>query len=170
MPADQLLNTVLHYFQDLHDAKKTEQIIGTTAHLLSQLTNPLNLGVLTSQLLTAPAIWERHDGLRTAVRIISIYNTAAIRVRDLEIENEKKTLDGLPLEGGALSCDDWTRAVVKGADEYSKRWQHLLVMTGVLMGMEGNDKRALSSSLRGTLEQAIVTAANMDRLLALLLP
>lgn len=161
MPADQLLNTVLHHFQDLHDAKKTEQIIGTTAQLLSQLSNPLNLGVLTSQLLTAPAIWERHDGLRTAVRIISIYNTAAVRVHDLETENETKTLDSLPVEGGALSCDDWTRAVVKGADEYSKRWQHLLVMTGVLMGMESNDKRALSSSLRGTLEQAIVTAANM---------
>ncbi|KAM0264771.1 hypothetical protein ACHAQJ_000596 [Trichoderma viride] len=161
MPADQLLNTVLHHFQDLHDATKTEQIIGTTAHLLSQLSNPLNLGVLTSQLLTAPAIWERHDGLRTAVRIISIYNTAAIRVCELEIQNETKTLEGQPLEGGALSCDAWTRAVVKGADEYSKRWQHLLVLTGVFMGMEGNDRRALSSSLRATLEQAVVTAANM---------
>jgi hypothetical protein len=161
MPADQLLNTVLHHFQDLHDATKTEQIIGTTAHLLSQLSNPLNLGVLTSQLLTAPAIWERHDGLRTSVRIISVYNTAAIRVCELEIQNEAKTLEGQPLEGGALGSDAWTRAVAKGADEYSKRWQHLLVLTGVLMGMEGNDRRALSSSLRGTLEQAVVTAANM---------
>lgn len=161
MPADQLLNTVLHLYQDLHDAAKTEQIIGTTAHLLSQLSNPLNLGVLTSQLLTAPAIWERHDGLRTAVRIISIYNTAAIRVYDYEIQNEKNKLEGRPLEGGALRCDAWAKAVIKGADEYSKRWQHLLVLTGVLMGMEANDRHALSSSLRGTLEQAVVTAANM---------
>ncbi|EGR48565.1 uncharacterized protein TRIREDRAFT_77870 [Trichoderma reesei QM6a] len=161
MPADQLLNTVLQLFQEIHDATKTEQIIGTTAHLLSQLSNPLNLGVLTSQLLTAPAIWERHDGLRTAVRIISIYNTAAIRVRDNEVLNDKNKLEGKPFEGGGLRSDAWARAVVKGADEYSKRWQHLLVLTGVLMGMEGNDRRALSSSLRGTLEQAIVLAANM---------
>ncbi|KAL7798275.1 hypothetical protein V8C37DRAFT_250860 [Trichoderma ceciliae] len=161
MPADRLLNTVLQHFQDLHDATKTEQIIGTTAHLLSQLSNPLNLGVLTSQLLTAPAIWERHDGLRTAVRIISIYNTAAVRVCEYETQNEKNKLEDRPLEGGALRCNTWTRAVVKGADEFSKRWQHLLVLTGVLMGMEGNGRRALSSSLRGTLEQAVVTAANM---------
>lgn len=161
MPADQLLNTVLQYYQELHDAAKTEQIIGTTAHLLSQLSNPLNLGVLTSQLLTAPAIWERHDGLRTSVRIISIYNSAAIRVCEQEALNDKNKLEGRPLEGGAIKCDAWTRAVVKGADEYSKRWQHLLVLTGVLMGMEGNDRRALSSSLRGILGQAVVLAANM---------
>ncbi|KAH6606790.1 hypothetical protein Trco_005943 [Trichoderma cornu-damae] len=160
MSGDRLLNTVLQHFQDLHDAAKTEQIIGTTAHLLSQLSNPLNLGVLTSQLLTAPAIWERHDGLRTAVRIISIYNTAAIRVCEHEIRNDENKLQGRPLEGGGIKCDVWTRAVVKGADEYSKPWQHLLVLTGVLMGMEANDRRALPSGLRGTLEQAVVTAAN----------
>jgi hypothetical protein len=117
MPADRLLNTVLQYYQELHDAAKTEQIIGTTAHLLSQLSNPLNLGVLTSQLLTAPAIWERHDGLRTSVRIISIYNSAAIRVCEQEALNDKNKLEGRPLEGGAIKCDPWTRAVVKGADE-----------------------------------------------------
>ena len=56
MPADRLLNTVLQHYQDVHDASKTEQILGTTTHLLAQLSNPLNLGVLTCQLLTAPAI------------------------------------------------------------------------------------------------------------------
>ncbi|KAK5989959.1 Peroxisomal biogenesis factor 8-like protein [Cladobotryum mycophilum] len=159
MPADQLLNTVLQYYQDVHDAAKTDQIIGTTAHLLTQLSNPLNLGVLTSQLLTAPAIWQQHDGLRTAIRIISIYNTAATRIREHEIESAKPK--GQPKEGSGLSCEVWTRAVVKGADEYSKRWQHLLVLTGVLLGMEGNDRHSLSNSLRGTLEHAVVMAANM---------
>lgn len=158
MPADRLLNTVLQHYRDIHDAAKTEQIIGTTAHLLTQLSNPLNLGVLTSQLLTANAIWQRPDGLRTAVRIISIYNTAAIRVGENQIENAKGKE---PREGGGIKCDEWTRAVVKGADEYSKRWQHLLVLSGILMGMEGNDRRFLSGSLRHTVEQAVVTAANM---------
>ena len=160
MPADRLLNTVLQYYQDTHDAAKTEQIIGTTAHLLTQLSNPLNLGVLTSQLLTARAIWHRPDGLRTAIRIISIYNTAATRVHEHE-HGIDTTATKAPREGGGLRCDEWTRAVVKGADDRSRRWQHLLVLTGVLMGMEGNDKRALSRSLRNTLEGAVVTAANL---------
>lgn len=158
MPADRLLNTVLQHYRDVHDAAKTEQIIGTTTHLLTQLSNPLNLGVLTSQLLTAPAIWQRHDGLRTAVRIISIYNTAAVRVRDFDAENEKHKG---PREGGGLRPDAWARAVVKGADDRSNRWQHLLVLTGVLMGMEGGDRQTLSRALRNTLEQAVVTAANL---------
>lgn len=159
MPADRMLNTVLQYYQDVHDATKTDQIIGTTAHLLAQLSNPLNLGVLTSQLLTARAIWQRPDGLQTSVRIISIYNTAATRVH--EHETVEPTIGNPPREGGGLQCDEWTRAVVKGADDRSRRWQHLLVLTGILMGLEGNDKRALSRSLRNTLEGAVVTAANL---------
>ena len=158
MPADRLLNTVLQYYQDQHDAAKTEQIIGTTAHLLAQLSNPLNLGVLTSQLLTAPAIWRQPEGLRTAIRIISIYNTAATRVHQHEVE---RATGKMPQEGGGLQCDEWTRAVVKGADDRSRRWQHLLVLTGVLMGMEADEKQGLSRSLRNTLESAVVTAANM---------
>lgn len=158
MPADRLLNTVLQYYQDVHDGPKTDQIIGTTTHLLAQLSNPLNLGVLTSQLLTAPAIWHRQDGPRTAIRVIGIYHTAAVRVHDNAVENAHRRG---PREGGALGCDEWTRAVVKGADDRSRRWQHLLVLTGVLMGMEGNDRRSLSRSLRSTLEQAVVTAANL---------
>jgi len=165
MPADRLLNTVLQYYQDVHDGPKTEQIIGTTTHLLTQLSNPLNLGVLTSQLLTARAIWHRPDGLRTAVRIISIYNTAALRVYEHEHEHERdvdqKTPVLQPREFGGLQCDEWTKAVVKGADERSQRWKHLLVLTGVLMGTENEGRRALSRSLRSTLEGAVVTAANL---------
>lgn len=158
MPVDRLLNTVLQHYQDVHDAAKTDQIIGTTVHLLAHLSNPLNLTVLTSQLLTAPAIWRRHDGSRTALRIISLFNTAAMRVRD---RTRTTTTTTIATTTTTMSCDAWTRAVVKGADERSKRWQHLLVLAGVLMGMEGNNRRALSQSLRDTLEQAVVMAANL---------
>ncbi|KFA79513.1 hypothetical protein S40288_01092 [Stachybotrys chartarum IBT 40288] len=158
MPADRLLNTVLQYFQDVHDDAKTDQIVGTTTHLLTQLSNPLNLGVLTSQLLTAPAIWQRDDGLRTAIRVVGVYSTAATRVHD---DQEKNAQRKGPREGGGLRCEDWTRAVVQGADDRSRRWQHLLVLAGVLLGMEGNDRHALSRGLRNKLEMAIVTAANL---------
>ncbi|KAH8176283.1 peroxin 8 [Sarocladium implicatum] len=151
MPADRLLNNVLQHYQDVHDEPKTEQIIGSTVHLLTDLTNPLNLSLLTSHLLTAPALWQRPDQLRIALRIISIYNTAAVRIQ----QNQSRG------EGSGVGCEEWTRAVVKGADERSRRWQHLLILTGVLMGMEGEDRRSLSGSLRNTLGHAVVTAANL---------
>ncbi|KAL2213385.1 hypothetical protein CC79DRAFT_1316199 [Sarocladium strictum] len=151
MSADRLLHNVLQHYQDVHDDQKTEQIIGSTVHLLTELTNPLNLGLLTSQLLTAPALWRRPDQLRIAFRVISIYNTAAVRVHQNEVQEE----------GSGVGCDEWTRAVVKGCDDRSRRWQHLLVLTGVLMGMEADDRRSLSGSLRSTLGNAVVTATNL---------
>ncbi|KAK1983701.1 peroxin 8 [Colletotrichum cereale] len=161
MPADRLLNTVLQLYQNVHDDRKTDQIVGSTVNLLTTLSNPLNLGVLTSQLLIAPAIWHRREGLRTSLRIISVYNSAAIRVRQNELDNAKITTPNAPRQGGGLSCDTWVRAAVKGADDRSNRWQHLLVLTGILMGMEGNDRKSLSRGLRNTLEEAVVTAANL---------
>ncbi|KAM4057080.1 peroxin 8 [Hirsutella rhossiliensis] len=157
MPADRLLNTVLQRYQHVHGPVETDQIIGTTAHLLSRLSNPLNLGVLTSQLLTAPAIWHRQDGPRLSLRIVGIYRTAASRVRDNDTDDAKHKEPG---HEGGLRCDEWARAVIKGADDRSRRWQHLLVLTGVLVGMEGDGRRSLSWSLRSALEQAIVTATN----------
>lgn len=158
MPADRLLNTLLQRYQDIHNPVETDQIIGTTAHLLSRLSNPLNLGVLTSQLLTARAIWHRQDWPPLALRIIGIYSAAASRVRDNNSEGAGRKVTGL--EGG-LRCDEWVRAVVKGADDRSRRWQHVLVLAGVLLGMEGDTRRGLSASLRSALEQAIITATNL---------
>ncbi|KAL2111923.1 hypothetical protein VUR80DRAFT_9035 [Thermomyces stellatus] len=157
MPADQLLNTVLALYQSVHDAPKTDQIIGSTVTLLASLSNPLNLAVLTSELLIAPAIWHRRDGLTTSYRIISVYHTAARHVR----QPDEASLPG-GRQPGRLGCDDWTKGVVKGADARSNRWQHLLMLTGILMGMQGNDApKSLSSGLRNTLEEAVVKAANL---------
>ncbi|KAG6027466.1 hypothetical protein E4U41_000934 [Claviceps citrina] len=160
MPVDRLLNTVLQHYQDVHDAAKTDQIVGSTVQLLTRLSNPLNLALLTSQLLTAPAIWHRRDGTKSAaLRVIGIYNTAAARVRDHEIGRATRERR---VDGGGLRSEAWTRAVVKGADARSRRWQHLLVLAGLLTGMEGSSHgQVLSRALRDTLEQAVVTAANL---------
>ncbi|GAB1320656.1 hypothetical protein MFIFM68171_10866 [Madurella fahalii] len=159
MSIDRLLTTVLQLYQDVHDDARTEQIYGTTTTLLTNLSNPLNLSLLTSQLLTAPAIWGRRDGMRACYRIISIYNTAAIHVRRNEIENAKNK--GGQRAGSGLGSDAWAAAVLKGADEQSGRWQHLLVFSGVLMGMESGHRQSLSSGMRSTVEQAVVTATNL---------
>lgn len=166
MSIDRLLTTVLQLYQDVHDDARTEQIFGSTALLLTNLSNPLNLSLLTSQLLIAPAIWGRRDGMRTCFRIISIFNTAAIHVRRNELEKAKKPGHQQPQQqphrsGGDLSSNAWTAAILKGADDQSGRWQHLLVFSGVLMGMEGNHRYSLSSGMRSTVERAVVTATNL---------
>ncbi|RYP73139.1 hypothetical protein DL771_003775 [Monosporascus sp. 5C6A] len=164
MPADRMLTTVLRAYQDPPSAAATQidAIFGTTTSLLSALNNPLNLSLLTSHFLTARAIWQQQTptDLRTCLRVISVYNTAAFHVRRNELESAHLP-PGQPRLGGGLSADEWTRAVVKGADDRSSRWRHCLVLTGILMGMEAEDRRSLSRGLRGTLEQAVVTAANL---------
>jgi hypothetical protein len=162
MPADRLLTTVLQAFQDAPDPQQTNRILSSTTSLLTTLSNPLNVTLLTSQLLTAPAIWNQVDGLDTSLRIISVFNTAAITVRKNQLENRDGPYDAYqPRKGGGIKCDEWAKAVVKGADDRSSRWQHLLVIGGILLGMEGQDRRGLSRNLRGTIEEAIVTATNL---------
>ncbi|KAK4662003.1 uncharacterized protein QC763_709670 [Podospora pseudopauciseta] len=158
MSIDRLLTKVLELYQDVHDDARTEQIYGSTTALLTNLSNPLNLSLLTSQLLIAPAIWGRPDAMRTCYRVISIFNSAAIHVRRNELENAKHKG---PRAGGGLGSDAWAAAVLKGADGQSNRWQHLLVFAGVLMGMESGNRNSLSGGMRRTVERAVVTAANL---------
>ncbi|KAK6842604.1 peroxin 8 [Apiospora arundinis] len=162
--ADRLLTTTLRAYQEPHRPTDFDRLLASTATLLSNLNNHLNISLLTSHLLTARAIWDLPpvgaDGLRTCLRILSVYNTAALHVQRHEEENAKLTWGQQPV-GSGVRCDVWARAVAKGADDRSERWKHLLVLTGTLMGMESEDRRALSRGLRSTLEQAVVTAANL---------
>lgn len=168
MPVDRLLTTVLRAYQEPLSTKR-DQIFGTTLTLLTKLNNPLNISLLTSHLLTARSIWESEDdGLRTCLRIISIFNTAARHVLRNEEDNKNnanKPSWGYgyqpPVVGSGVSRENWARAVAKGADERSMRWKHVLVLTGLLMGLEGEERRSLSRGLRATLEHAVVMAANL---------
>ncbi|KAI1822305.1 peroxin 8 [Xylaria intraflava] len=160
MPADQLLNAVLRAYQDAPNPSQTDKILGTTSTLLTSLNNPLNLSLLTSHFLTARSIWGQPDGLRACFRVLSVYNTAVSRVRQNELDNAN-LLRGQPPFGSGVCTEAWARAVAKGLDDRSGRWQHTLVLTGILMGMQGEDGSSLSWSLRSTLEQAVVAASNM---------
>lgn len=160
MSVDRLLTVALRAFQEPPNNAEINKIFATTTTLLSNLNNPLNISLLTSHLLTSQAIWEQPDGLRTCLRIISVFNTAAKHVIQNEEDNAKLVWGQKPT-GSGLRPEAWARAVAKGADERSARWKHLLVLTGILLGMESDDRRTLSSGLKSTLEQAVVTAANM---------
>ena len=91
---------------------------------------------------------------------MTTFHTAANHI--LHRENQPApTFDGF-LAAEGLPREDWVRAVVKGADDKSERWKHLLVLGGILTGLEAHERQGLSSKLRQHLESAVVTATNLS--------
>ena len=190
MPADRLLSTLLRALQVYTDQEDTPRydhlplprsaavrpshtdypsILGTASSLLTTLGNPHNLSLLTSHLLTAPALWDRPDGVRTPLRLLSVFHTAVTTVithhNDVRLHKAPKLLPGQSTVGGGLSLDDWIKAVVAGADERSRRWKHLIVLGGLLIGIGNLEEQGLDlywvSGVRRKLEGALVNATNL---------
>ena len=134
------------------------RLLGSATTLLTLLSNALNITLLTSQLLSAPSIWQRRDDLTTTIRILSIFNSAAIQ---LVRQDESPAAPSNPSTRSTLSREEWAIAVIKGADDRSPRWRHLCALAGLLVGFEGRGERNISHSLRRTLESAAVTAVNL---------
>lgn len=134
------------------------RLLGSATTLLTLLTNPLNVTLLTAQLLSASAIWSRPDGLRTSVRILGIFNSASIQV----LKNEEALLVPNAFSSQVkLEKEDWIVAVIRGADDRSPRWRHMLALGGLLLGFEGREQNGLSEPLRTKLGSAIVKASNL---------
>lgn len=140
------------------------RIFGTAASLLTTLNNPLNVTLLTSQLLSAPALWAYPEGLRTCMRMISVFHSAAQAL----VKHENAVHSNLPDEEFSalqhertLAKDDWIESAIKGADEHSPRWRHLLVIAGLVLGFGPPEEENLSPSMRSKLESALTTAANL---------
>ncbi|CAK7268399.1 hypothetical protein SEPCBS119000_003042 [Sporothrix epigloea] len=191
MSTERLLQTTLASYHDRpphapgpspsQQQQTADQIFGNTTLLLTTLTNPLNVTLLTSHLLRAPAIWDLSTtsspnlspvevAAKTCFRTISVFNTAGIHVRRHELEENAAHRHGLAgstayrqgvKEDRRPGSEDWARAVAGGADDKSPRWRHLLVLVGVLLGLEGSGRGSLSRSRRAALEQGVVAAANL---------
>lgn len=134
------------------------RLLGSAATLLTLLHNPLNITLLSAQLLSVPAIWDRPDGHRTALRVLSIFNSATANM--LQHAESLKEPNVFALRS-RLAKEDWVMAVVKGADERSPRWRHLLLLGGVLLGCERRDHQVIPVALRRKLESAMTSALNM---------
>jgi hypothetical protein len=141
-----------------------DRVLGTASSLLTTLNNPLNVTLLTSQILSAPAIWAVPEGLQTCMRCMSVFHSAAQALVRHELASHDKSPDRdfskLQLER-TLPKDDWIRAVAKGADEHSPRWRHLLALGGLLVGFGPAENESLSRGMRSTLEQGFVQAINL---------
>ncbi|ORX94292.1 hypothetical protein BCR34DRAFT_608312 [Clohesyomyces aquaticus] len=169
MPADRLLSTLLRTLQTYTDQQDTPRILSTTASLLTTLSNPHNLSLLTSHLLTAPALWDRPDGVRTPLRLLSVFHSAVTTIlnhhNDVRHGKAPEIPPGHTPIGGGLSLDDWVRAVVAGADERSQRWKHLVVLGGLLIGTGNLEEQGMdlywALGMRKRLEGALVRATNL---------
>jgi hypothetical protein len=150
-------------------ADSCNRILATAASLLVTLGNPHNLSLLTSHLLTAPALWDRPDGVRTSLRLLSVFHSTITTVinyhNDVRWDKAPKLESGQLPTGGGLSLDDWIRAIVAGADNRSQRWKHLIVLGGLLIGIGNLEEQGMDlywvSGVRRKIEGAFVNAVNL---------
>ena len=187
MPADRLLSTLLRSLQTYTDQQDTPRfasrvlphypriltdsyrILGTASSLLTSLGNPHNLSLLTSHLLTAPALWDRPDGVRTSLRLLSVFHSAVTTLvnhhNDVRYSKAAELQPGQVPIGGGLPLDDWIRALVAGADDRSQRWKHLVVLGGLLIGISSLEEQGMdlywASAMRRRVEAALVRATNL---------
>ena len=132
--------------------------MGSATTLLTLLSNPLNITLLTAQLLSAPAIWHNLNDVRTTIQILSAFNSASVRLRS---EKSSRLAQEDPAALTELTAEQWVTAVIKGADERFPRWRHVLVFGGLLLGFSKQGEYAVSDQLRRVLETATVTATNL---------
>lgn len=78
------------------------RIFASAAAVLSTLTNPLNVTLLTTQILISPAIWNGPDGLRAGLRTFGAFQAAMLG----KIEGRDQT----------IGTEEWINAVVRGAN------------------------------------------------------
>lgn len=122
------------------------------------LGNPLNLTLLSSQLLTAPSLWSHPVDLQSCRKILSVFNTAAIAVLQNDTTDEPRIPYG---RNRKIEYEAWVKAVAEGADDKSPRWRHTLLLGGILMGFEGQNRRGLPRHVRVKLESALARAAQL---------
>ena len=159
--------TFTHY--STYSTANSPSILGTASSLLTTLGNPHNLSLLTSHLLTAPALWDRPDGVRTSLRLLSVFHTAVTAIlthhNDVRHNKAPELAPGQTPIGGELSLDAWIKAIVAGADDRSRRWKHLIVLGGLLIGIGNLEEQGMdlhwAGGVRRKIERALVGATNL---------
>jgi hypothetical protein len=96
---------------------------------------------------------------------MGVFHSAMLAIikKEDEAAIQDQTLDytAFPSPEEPLPREEWMRAVIKGADERSMRWKHMMVLGGLLVGAGSVDEERLSSSMRTTLEHSLVQATNL---------
>jgi hypothetical protein len=120
----------------------------------------LNLSLLASQLLSAPALWNHPVDLFACRKILSVFNTAAIAILQNDTTEEAQIPHGAG-RNRRIEREAWVKAIAEGADDKSPRWRHMLLLGGILLGFEGQNRQGLPWHIRTKLESALTTAAQL---------
>ncbi|KAJ5310624.1 Polyadenylation factor subunit 2 [Penicillium atrosanguineum] len=158
MATERSLAALLRSLQTTSSFEDASGLLPTATSFLSILGNPLNLSLLASQLLSAPALWNHPVDLHACRKILSVFNTAAIAVLQNDTEEEAQIPHGRHRK---IEREAWVKAVVEGADDKSPRWRHMLLLGGILLGFEGQNRQGLPRNTRVKLESALATAAQL---------
>lgn len=158
MATERSLAALLRSLQSTSSFEDASGLLPTATSFLSVLGNPLNLSLLSSQLLSAPALWNHPVDLHVCRKILSIFNTAAIAVLHNDNTDEPRPVYG---RNRKIEREAWVKAVAEGADDKSPRWRHVLLLGGILLGFEGQNRQGLPWHTRTKLESALATATQL---------
>jgi hypothetical protein len=91
---------------------------------------------------------------------MSVFHSATITI----LNRDETALSRPQYPGGPIppkiTLESWIKAVVQGADERSLRWKHLLVIGGLLIGLE-NKHEDFARKQQDVLRPALVQATNL---------
>ncbi|KAJ6006477.1 Pentaxin [Penicillium sp. IBT 35674x] len=158
MATERSLARLLRSLQATSSFEDAAGLLPTATSFLSILGNPLNLTLLASQLLSAPALWNHPVDLHACRKLLSVFNTAAIAVLQNDATEEPRMPHG---RNRSIEREAWVKAVVQGADDKSPRWRHMILLGGILLGFEGQNRQGLPWHIRTKLESALATAAQL---------
>ncbi|KAL8674425.1 MAG: hypothetical protein Q9168_001158 [Polycauliona sp. 1 TL-2023] len=130
-------------------------LLSSAARLLALLSNPSNVTILTSQILVAPALWGPSTNLQTIVGIIRIFRSASSQLQRLQDSSRTPTSLEYPR---SLALEEWIAAVLSGTDRASPRPRNVLVLSGLLQGLQGSR----CSSLSAKLQYDLVASVNLS--------
>ncbi|KAI5283070.1 hypothetical protein KEM54_002440, partial [Ascosphaera aggregata] len=161
--AERSLGALIHSLQTTTSLDDFYGLLPRATGLLTVLSNPLNISLLSSHILSSPAIWSSSDlDLHACRRIINLYNSAALHIVQREAKEEeeeekfKKTTRVHTPQSKPLKRDEWIEALISGVNGRVLPWRHLLLLGGLLIGMEGQYRQSLSMGMRRKLVVSLI--------------
>lgn len=89
---------------------------------------------------------------------MSVFNTAAIAV----LQNDTTDEPRMPYSRNrSIEREAWVKAIAQGADDKSPRWRHTILLGGILLGFEGQNRQGLPRNIRVKLESALARATQL---------
>ncbi|KAI4169826.1 MAG: hypothetical protein LQ343_005375 [Gyalolechia ehrenbergii] len=159
MSTDKSLATILRALQSVSGEQDSSRLLESATNLFVLLSNPSNVSLLASQILSAPAIWSSADHVETVVRVIKLFTSASIRRLQRQTNLQAPVIS---FSQKVLSGDDWIIAVIKGVDRGIPQSRQLLALAGLLQGCESQGRHGISTALHTKLQSLLINKTNLS--------